>query len=766
MRKCMERWFVYLGLIFLISNVEFCFAVQTVECWRMAEISLTSTREYTNAFDGVDITVTFTGPGKVELKRPAFWDGGKTWKIRFAPPTAGQWSYTTACNNMTDQGLNGQQGVITAVPYKGALPVYQHGFLKASDNRRYFVHADGTPFFYLGDTHWCVMHERFAAGNLTNCQSQFKYMVDKRVEQGFTVYQTQWMSPHYGTHVAKDEEAFHNWEDGISDADMPGFRNIDRKFQYLADKGMVVANAMNWRESILKFENGYIGKLARYWSARYGAYPVLWTMAQEVDGHMGGHEKWQVAAKSLSENDAYHHPLTAHMCGDTSASQSRWKDRPYHTWYGAQIREIPVNIAKDFWFSKPAKPSILYEPAYENFWTDEKGERVMAYVAFLSGFYGFGYGVAGVWDDNYAGPPNRDSGTSYDPNCTLWSDGLNRPSGDQMTHLKKFFTELEWWRLVPQFNDRKRGWLIKNARLACDEWRAYVAFFDGGRGTGTLLFNPNAKYTAKWYNPRTGIYTLISDNLVPEASGRWVIPSTPDTEDWVLLAKANDKTVAPPPVNLATISRKPLEGCWNFDDSMKDVSGNEHHGVLENGLYAPARVKKGLDLNGKDAFGCISSGIGLDEMNKLTVSIWVRPRVWPTDNMSPVAREKSFRMIIGSNGVWHAVVATENNPWYTEGTLAASSRTLTLGIWRHLVMTYDGSQVKVYQNGEPCGSGAKLISGSICGDDQIALGNRNSVNVQFMDGQLDELRIYNNALTPKQVMELFKSGEAVDIKLR
>src|SRR6185436_12350566 len=144
-------------------------------------------------------------------------------------------------------------------------------------------------------------------------------------------------------------------------------------------------------------------------------------------------------------------PLTAHMCGGTSAHESNWRDRPYHTWYAAQIGIIPVSLAKNFWNSKPTKPAILYEPAYENFWTDERGERVTAYVAFLSGFYGFGYGVAGVWDDNYTLTPTVD-GCGYDQNPKLWSDGLNRASGDQMTYLMRFFTALDWWKLTPQFN--------------------------------------------------------------------------------------------------------------------------------------------------------------------------------------------------------------------------------------------------------------------------------------------------------------------------
>src|SRR3990172_13389663 len=37
---------------------------------------------------------------------------------------------------------------------------FSHGDLKVSENKRFIVHSDGTPFFYLGDTAWGMMHVR------------------------------------------------------------------------------------------------------------------------------------------------------------------------------------------------------------------------------------------------------------------------------------------------------------------------------------------------------------------------------------------------------------------------------------------------------------------------------------------------------------------------------------------------------------------------------------------------------------------------------
>jgi len=124
-----------------------------VERWRMQELSFTSTADYANPFGDIELDVIFTGPDNVTMVMPAFWDGGDTWKVRFAPTELGLWTYESFCSNEADAGLHGLGGTITCVPYEGDLDIYQRGFVKAVPDTRYFVYADGMPFFYLGDTH-------------------------------------------------------------------------------------------------------------------------------------------------------------------------------------------------------------------------------------------------------------------------------------------------------------------------------------------------------------------------------------------------------------------------------------------------------------------------------------------------------------------------------------------------------------------------------------------------------------------------------------
>ena len=225
--------------------------------WQCVEISFTSTVAYARPFYDVGMIATFQGPGGRRIDRPAFWDGGNSWKVRFAATSPGRWTYVTNASDPSNKGLQGIAGTLDVSPYTGDLAIYKHGFVTISPNRRYFVYADGTPFFYLGDTHWFAQQERFETSNLPGCPSQFKRYVDRRVSQGFTVYQTEWGVGGLGPNP---EDAGFHWSHGIDESEMPAFHNVDRKFGYLAGKGMVIANAMAWRTSISGYDDPYIRK--------------------------------------------------------------------------------------------------------------------------------------------------------------------------------------------------------------------------------------------------------------------------------------------------------------------------------------------------------------------------------------------------------------------------------------------------------------------------------------------------------------------------
>src|ERR1700691_5665123 len=103
-----------------------------IQQWQAVEIPLTSSVTYTDPFQDVDVTVTFNGPGGKSITRPAFWDGGLTWKVRFAPPQTGLWTMTTSATDSKNSGLDHVTRTVQSDAYSGNLEIYKHGFLKVS----------------------------------------------------------------------------------------------------------------------------------------------------------------------------------------------------------------------------------------------------------------------------------------------------------------------------------------------------------------------------------------------------------------------------------------------------------------------------------------------------------------------------------------------------------------------------------------------------------------------------------------------------------
>lgn len=92
--------------------------------------------------------------------------------------------------SQTDYDRTGADRICMDVTFssKGDLDIYKHGFIQAEAGCRYMTYADGTPFFYLGDTHWGMYREEIDepgpnAGE-TGAASHFRYIVDRRAEQG------------------------------------------------------------------------------------------------------------------------------------------------------------------------------------------------------------------------------------------------------------------------------------------------------------------------------------------------------------------------------------------------------------------------------------------------------------------------------------------------------------------------------------------------------------------------------------------------------
>ena len=530
--------------------------------WQVAEWAFTAARDYTTGGgDALNFDIVFEHPATgCKLLRPAFWDGGATFKVRFAPTATGTWKWTTRCAD--DATLNGRHGTFESLSYKGALALYRHGFVKTVPGQKYFTYADGTPFFYLGDTHWGLYREEIDQpgphAGTTGATAHFKYVVKRRAEQGFTVLQSEPIGCRFDV------------RDGRVDAsDIAGFQQADRYYQIIAGSGLVHANAefffaSEMRPNLAK-DNAALERLCRYWSARFGAYPVIWTLAQEIDNDFYHERKggcnfytaadnpWVKVADYLHKHDAYQHPLSGHQenTGHTTIHNSVFVSpevarKVGHSWWAVQWSpslksHADTRITREYWQSE--RPAVNYEGRYCYLWTKDFGARAQGWISFLNGFCGYGYGAIDMWLYQSTYNTNCDSHDGIQritvaDKAVPWCQAIEFPSAKQMGIMRTFLEKLPWWKFKPDLGTGTAFALATNAvaAVASIDRKLYVGYFYGANvATGHFKgAEPNRSYEGMWFNPRTG-ESGPKMKLQASALGELPLPNKPDTQDWVLL---------------------------------------------------------------------------------------------------------------------------------------------------------------------------------------------------------------------------------------
>jgi len=575
-----------------------CATVQQ-ECSRneVVEFSQTSASAYSDPFNEIEVDVVFSKAAQT-WRVPAFWAGGQQWKVRFAPPETGTYDYHWECTDTNNPDLNGQAGTLDVNEYQGTNKLLQHGHLKVSENKRYFEHADGTPFFWLADTWWkCLCYRLPWAG--------FQTLADDRSAKGFTAIQI--VAGLYPEEPAFDTRGENEggwvWEPNYARINTDYFYYMDRRIQYLVDSELVPCIVGCWGYYIDTVQwNGLgVAKMKQHWRnlvARYGAYPVVWIVAGEwnLPGDCGSirmaqRNGWIELIEYVKTIDPYHSPATLHegIHARTEPARSWVADQnlldfdllqtghPSKTYYKMTVSNISACRSMI-----PAKPVVDGEVAYEGhcdrpeknllFNHDDDPpfpQRFLFWTSILQGAAGHTYGATGIWQVESPGYPHGWSRmcTNHYFWKTPWSTAMNFLGSTTLSIGKELITRYEWWRFEP-----RQDW-VEPAGTSLTEphstWYNPLNYWNqiGGQhmlpyaagipGEVRLIYIPygvsapqvknleaDVAYRAFYFKPLDG--TEYDLGTVEPTAGTWQAPSVPSTAlDWVLvLEKAVESDAA------------------------------------------------------------------------------------------------------------------------------------------------------------------------------------------------------------------------------
>lgn len=239
------------------------------------------------------------------------------------------------------------------------------------------------------------------------------------------------------------------------------------------------------------------------------------------------------------------------------------------------------------------------------------------------------------------------------------------------------------------------------------------------------------------------------------------------------LTKANRQITIEAPLG----STKELVGHWRMDDNVNgnnqvisDSSGKNNHGSSKNGTN-----NQGVNctINGKFGRGCSFDGIddyvqvpaaaafNFNQNNPFTIALWVRPTssipMLFVNKQQNTTNEFVYSVGINSANKYYFDVSKQNS----QASTAFSSENVVVGQWTHIAAVSDGVKTSLYINGALQGQPKDIaFSGATQSLANLYFG-QGYTNSLRTAGDLDDIRIYNYALTEGEIDALLVSNITV-----
>ena len=194
-----------------------------------------------------------------------------------------------------------------------------------------------------------------------------------------------------------------------------------------------------------------------------------------------------------------------------------------------------------------------------------------------------------------------------------------------------------------------------------------------------------------------------------------------------------------------------LIGEWRFDEGVgveaKDSSGSDNHGNLVgdsqwvDGVFGQALMFDGAG----DRIDC---GSNLDLPTAFTVEVWVKSDIDNSWSDYIIWRNDDRPGIRTAGTKWQLLVDGNN------GNSIKSTSDIIIGAWTHLALTFDGAVGIVYVNGTEENS---RVDSTYTQGTTFRIGSDGVWDRSF-NGKIDEVRIYDQALSSVKIYQLYVQG--------
>ena len=202
-----------------------------------------------------------------------------------------------------------------------------------------------------------------------------------------------------------------------------------------------------------------------------------------------------------------------------------------------------------------------------------------------------------------------------------------------------------------------------------------------------------------------------------------------------------------------------LVAYWNFDEGsgnvLHDVSGNWNDGIIYGAKWVDGISGKALSFNGEDSYVKIPNSPTLNPRNA-TFEAFVYINSYPRHgNASGILfKYKSYQVDLG-----YTLTKDDKCVWFGIWGDHLTGGELTLRQWHQITVTF--SQTGIYEGIAKLYIDGKLVVSEVLMDEidsttnPLIIGYKNDSGGGYFNGLIDEVRIYNRALSADEVSELY-----------
>ncbi|NID09710.1 glycoside hydrolase family 140 protein [Fibrivirga algicola] len=438
-----------------------------------------------------------------------------------------------------------------------------NGPLKVSDNKRYLVQANGTPFFYMGDTAWELFHR-------LNREEADRYL-KRRAEQGFTVIQAVALAEFDGL---KEPNPYGETPLLNNDPTKPNeayFKHVDYIIDKAAENGLVIGLLPTWGDKVFKNSWGNGPEIFNPQNARtYGRWigeryknrrNIIWIVGGDRNPRDGSQDVaiWRAMAEGIEAGVGgadraliSFHPQPNGTDGGAVKwfANDNWLDFNMHQ--NGHCRDTPVyDHITAAYNRKPTRPTMDAEPIYEDhpvcFNAKDLGTsnaydvRKYAYLDLFAGAHGHTYGCHDIWQMYSASRPAVNGPHVY------WPEALELPAANQMRFVRQLMESRPLLDRVPDQSLIIEATYPAAERIQATRGNDYAFIYTAAGKPftvklGTLSGN---QLTAYWVNPRQG-EVKAAGTLPNKGQYRFSPPSSGYGQDWVLVLDDAAKQYAAP----------------------------------------------------------------------------------------------------------------------------------------------------------------------------------------------------------------------------